>query len=276
MWKALHLPSCLGRGHIQLHWAPASCTQQGEQTGERSDPHAAVGLPSGPNPTDALGWLTECCHAWRAAGMPMGGWKVSWELRRSFGRPVWVRPWWVSAEDYCGRWKWGSLTGTGTTSHGGFQPPYKCWRDNAAGHWIKEVYGVHWWQYPPSGWWKSWGGKVLCWTQCSETRKTDRRCEGQVSDACDLMYLGRKELCTSESTKNILAWAVLAGFPSLALLWSFFPGQWPLQSPSDVFQPTGKETMTFVYMFITADLDELMQRRIQTLDIPNLIVVFIH
>lgn len=34
--------------------------------------------------------------------------------------------------------------------------------------------------------------------------------------------------------------------------------------------------MTFVYMFITADLDELMQRRIQTLDIPNLIVVFIH
>lgn len=34
--------------------------------------------------------------------------------------------------------------------------------------------------------------------------------------------------------------------------------------------------MKFVYTFITADLDELMQRRIQTLDIPNLIVVFIH
>lgn len=123
MRKALHLPSCLGRGHIQLHWAPAACTQQGEQTGELTDPCAAIGMSSGPDPIDVLGWLTECCHAWRAAGMPVDGWRVSWELRRSSGSAVWVRPWWVSAEDCCGRWKWvkpysdrsGSLAGTGTS-----------------------------------------------------------------------------------------------------------------------------------------------------------------
>lgn len=66
--------------------------------------------------------------------------------------------------------------------------------------------------------------EVLCWTWWSQTRKSDWGCEGQVSGACSLICVGRKELCTSRSTKYVLAWAVSAGFPSLALFWSFLYG----------------------------------------------------